>query len=79
MTDALRIKLSDEEVKEIQAAKSFRPQFPTDFHFQYTGSQDYSTKLTAANVEQYQMWAWFDAPERPTGYKPHVEGSDAEK
>jgi aryl-alcohol dehydrogenase-like predicted oxidoreductase len=78
MTDALRIKLSDEEVKEIQAAKSFRPQFPTDFHFQYTGGQDYSTKLTAANVQQYQMWAWFDAPERPTGYKPHVEGSDAE-
>lgn len=79
MNDSLRIKLTDDEVKEIQMAKPFNPQFPVDFHYTYSGGRDYSTKLTAANVQQYQMWAWIDAPERPIGYTPHVEKTEAKE
>ena len=79
MTDSLHIKLTDEEVKQIQTAAPFDPPFPADFHFTFSGDQDYSTKLTTANNQQYQMWAWIDAPERPTGYKPHTENFEAKK
>jgi hypothetical protein len=40
------------------------------------GDQVYSTKLTAADNSQYQMWAWIDAPERPVGFQPHLNESD---
>jgi hypothetical protein len=62
MPDALRIKLSKEEIRTIQAAGTFTPLFPVNFLFNFRGDQDYDLSLTAANNEQYQMSAWIDAP-----------------
>lgn len=76
MPDALRIQLTEVEIKQIQTAKSFRPQFPADFHFMFAGGQEYSARLTAADNQQYQMWAWIDAPQKSIGYKARVEGED---
>lgn len=74
MSDALKIKLSDQEVEEIQKAKRFKPIFPTDYMFiGFGGGQEYSTKLTAADTTQYQMWAWIDAPPKHGPYIPHTE------
>ena len=71
MADALRIKLTDEEVKKIQGAKPFKAQFPVDFLFNFKGDQDYNTRLTAADNQQYQMAAWIDAPPKQGVYEPH--------
>ncbi len=57
MADALQIKLTEDEVKKVQARKSFKPQFPIDFLFNFKGDQDYNTRLTAAQNQQYQMSA----------------------
>lgn len=71
MANALRISLTADEVGTIQGAKSFDPLFPNSFLFGYGGKgKPYSTRLTAADVSQYQMWAWIDAPPKPEPYRP---------
>jgi hypothetical protein len=62
MPDALRTKLSKEEVEMIQNAAHFDPLFPMNFLFNYKGTQPYSLAHTAAHNQQYQMAAWIDAP-----------------
>ena len=62
MPDALRIKLSKEEIFAIQTAAPFTPLFPVNFLFNFRNDQAYNTSLTAANNQQYQMAAWIDAP-----------------
>jgi hypothetical protein len=62
MPDALRIKLSKEEIESIQNAADFNPLFPTNFLFNFKGDQKYNLTLTAAHNQQYQMAAWIDAP-----------------
>ncbi|KAK3651226.1 hypothetical protein LTR56_002084 [Elasticomyces elasticus] len=62
MPDALRIKLSPEDIKQIHEASPLVPQFPMDFLFRYGAEVPYNTRLTAADVSQSQMACWFDAP-----------------
>ncbi|KAJ9497553.1 hypothetical protein H2202_006977 [Exophiala xenobiotica] len=62
MPDALRVRLSKEDIAAIHAAKPFDPLFPMNFLFNYRQDQPYTLDLTAANNEQYQMGAWIDAP-----------------
>ncbi len=62
MADALRVKLSREEVRTIQTAGTFTPLFPVNFLFNFRNDQDYDLSFTAANNQQYQMSAWIDAP-----------------
>lgn len=62
MADALRLKLSKDEIRSIQAAGTFSPLFPVNFLYNFRGDQNYDLSLTAANNEQYQMSAWIDAP-----------------
>lgn len=75
MNDALRISLSPEEVSSIHKAKTFNPPFPMSFLFDYGGggNKPYSTKVTAADTVQYQMWAHIDAPPKQGSYVPHSE------
>jgi hypothetical protein len=42
MPDALRIKLSKEDINEIQGAIPFDPLFPMNFLFNFKGTQDYN-------------------------------------
>jgi hypothetical protein len=62
MPDALRIKLSKEDIRAIQDAASFNPLFPMNFLFNFKRDQEYNLGLTAADNQQYQMSAWIDAP-----------------
>lgn len=62
MPEALRIKLSREEIESIQNAADFNPLFPMNFIFNFKGNQKYSLNFTAAHNQQYQMAAWIDAP-----------------
>ncbi|EON63922.1 hypothetical protein W97_03150 [Coniosporium apollinis CBS 100218] len=73
MPDALRIKLSREDIDAIQKAVPFNPLFPVNFLFNFRGDQDYNLSLTAANSQQYQMAAWIDAPPKQPPYEPQVE------
>lgn len=70
MPDALRIKLSREDIDAIQKAVPFNPLFPVNFLFNYRGDQDYNLSLTAANNQQYQMAAWIDAPPKQPVSEP---------
>ena len=72
MADALKISLSAEESRAIQKAKKFRPIFPTDYLYMgFDGHQDYSTKLTAADIIMSSMWTWIDAPPKQGSYAVH--------
>ena len=62
MPDALRVKLSKEDIRAIQGAAPFNPLFPMSFLFNFRGNQEYNLSLTAAHNQQYQMAAWIDAP-----------------
>ena len=62
MPEALRIKLTKEEIEAIQNVVPFRPPFPLDMLFEFRGDQKYNSRLTASNNQQYQMSAWIDAP-----------------
>ena len=62
MPDALRVKLSDDDVRAIHGAADFNPMFPLNFLFNYKRNQPYSLRHTAAHQQQYQMTAWVDAP-----------------
>lgn len=70
MGDALRLKLSKEEIRTIQAAGDFTPLFPVNFLYNFRGDQDYDLTLTAANNQQYQMAAWIDAPPKQGVSRP---------
>ncbi|KFY74882.1 hypothetical protein V499_05096 [Pseudogymnoascus sp. VKM F-103] len=73
MPDALRIKLSKEDIDEIQGAIPFDPLFPMNFLFNFKGTQDYSLGLTATHNQQYQMSAWIDAPPKQAPFEPHTK------
>jgi aryl-alcohol dehydrogenase-like predicted oxidoreductase len=78
MPDALRLDppLMDDEVLAIQRAnKDWKPQFPSDFHYEWDRSneQKYSTGLLPSDVQQYQMWGHFDSPRKSGGFRPHPE------
>ncbi|KAH0847975.1 Norsolorinic acid reductase A [Fonsecaea pedrosoi] len=62
LPEALRIELSKEDVEAIQDAGDYRPPFPMSFLFQWTGEEKYHLGLTPADVSQYQMAAWIQAP-----------------
>ena len=62
LPEALRIELSKEDVEAIQDAGDYQPQFPMSFLFQWTGEEKYHLGLTPADVSQYQMAAWIQAP-----------------
>jgi len=65
MPEALRIELSKAEITQIQDAAEFKPLFPMNFLFSYSGEQKYSLGLTAADVSQVHMATWIQAPPRP--------------
>lgn len=65
MPDALRIKLTKDEITAIRTAAPFNPLFPMNFLYCFRGDQDYSLDLTAQQNQQYQMAAWIDAPPKP--------------
>ena len=73
MPEALKVRLTDEEVKAIQGAAPFNPLFPMKFLYNFKGDQEYNTSLTASNNQQYQMTAWIDAPVRSGGFQLHHE------
>ena len=73
MPEALKIKLTQEEVASIQKAKTFTPLFPTNFLFNFRNDTDYNVRMTAADNQQYQMAAWIDAPPKQPSYEPHLE------
>jgi hypothetical protein len=66
MPDALRIKLSKEDIDGIQDAIPFDPLFPMNFLFNFQGNQKYNLRMTATHNQQYQMSAWIDAPPKQT-------------
>lgn len=68
MPDALRVKLSKEEVDAIQSAAPFDSLFPMNFLSNHRGDAKYNLRLTAVDNQQYQMASWIDAPpKRPVG------------
>jgi hypothetical protein len=71
MPDALRFRLTEEEVEEIHAAKKFEPLFPMSFVYNYKGGQEYSTSLGVGNNQQYQMTAWVDGPLKDGSWPIH--------
>ncbi|KAH7138456.1 NADP-dependent oxidoreductase domain-containing protein [Dendryphion nanum] len=71
MPEALRIKLSSEEIAEIHNAKAFDPLFPNTFLF--ANNQRYHTRLTVADQTNIQMSCWIDAPPKQSPYEPHVK------
>jgi len=62
MPEALRIRLSREDIDAIHDASPFDPRFPMNFLYNYMGGQKYDLSLTAANNQQYQMGAWIETP-----------------
>ncbi|KZV69959.1 Aldo/keto reductase [Peniophora sp. CONT] len=72
MNDALRVKLSKEEVAAIHEVSAFVPQFPVSFNYA-AEVRPYSARHTAADVENLRLAAWIDAPAKQPSYEPHVE------
>ncbi|TKA65197.1 hypothetical protein B0A55_09855 [Friedmanniomyces simplex] len=70
MPDALRIKLSPEEIRQVHEASPLVPQFPMNFLFSYGSNVPYNTHLTGADVSQSQMACWYDAPPKQPSYQP---------
>lgn len=73
MPDALKIRLSEKEVSDIHAAKSFQPLFPVSFLYNFRGDQPYTTSMGLGQNQQYQMAAWVDGPLRGGGWPLHEE------
>ncbi|GMF69902.1 unnamed protein product [Aspergillus oryzae] len=61
MPDALKVKLSKEEIDDIHAASPYSPGYPMTFT-QYMQPVKYDLSWTPADNQQYQMSAWIDAP-----------------
>ncbi|KAJ4009497.1 hypothetical protein NW752_009087 [Fusarium irregulare] len=72
MPEALRIKLSKEEIDEIHDASPYNPGFPMNFT-QYIQPVKYDLSWTPADHQQYQMAAWIDAPPKSLPYQPRTE------
>ncbi|KAF4971312.1 hypothetical protein FSARC_1831 [Fusarium sarcochroum] len=64
MPEALRIKLTQEEIDEIYEASPYNPGYPMSFT-QYMKPVKYDLSWTPADHQQYQMAAWIDAPPKP--------------
>lgn len=62
MPAAMDVKLTKDEVLQIQAAKKFQPLFPVDFLYNFRNDQPYHLGLSPADQQQYQMSAWINAP-----------------
>jgi hypothetical protein len=62
MPEALRIKLSKEDIDAIHNAIPFHPLFPVNFLFNFRGDQEFNLSLNAEHNQQYQMAAWINAP-----------------
>ena len=52
MLEALRIKLSGEEIDAIQEAAPYDPGFPMKFLFNFRGDRPYNLTLTPADNQQ---------------------------
>ncbi|RFN48802.1 alcohol dehydrogenase [Fusarium flagelliforme] len=72
MPEALRIKLSKEDIDEIHEASPYNPGFPMNFT-QYIEPVKYDLSWTPADHQQYQMAAWIDAPPKPLPYQPRTK------
>ncbi|KAK7422969.1 hypothetical protein QQX98_001259 [Neonectria punicea] len=70
MPEAVRIRLSKDDIETIHQVSRFDPMFPMKFLYNYKGGQEYHLGLTAANNQQYQMGAWINAPPKQPPYKP---------
>ncbi|KAH7165193.1 NADP-dependent oxidoreductase domain-containing protein [Dactylonectria macrodidyma] len=70
LPDAVRVKLTREDIDAIHEASPYDPGFPMSFLFSYGKHRKYDLSLTAADTESYNMWAWFDAPPKPLPYRP---------
>lgn len=68
--DALSIRLSQEDLEEIDQAVEFDPGFPMSMLFR--GSA-YTTSLTASDVGLTKMSALIDAPPKPLPVRPRSE------
>ncbi|KAL6717233.1 hypothetical protein ACLMJK_005148 [Lecanora helva] len=73
MPDALRIKLSEEDIQKIHEAAPLNPLFPMDFLFNFRKDQPYNLNMTAADNQQYQMASIIDAPPKRQPYRPHLD------
>lgn len=65
MPDALRVKLSKEDIDRIHEASPYDPGFPMSFFYPSTSSQKYDLSLTPKNHQHIQMAAWVDTPPKP--------------
>ncbi|KAM5358380.1 hypothetical protein ACJZ2D_015333 [Fusarium nematophilum] len=70
LPDAVRVRLTREDIDAIHEASPYDPGFPMSFLFGYTAPRKYDLSLTPADIDQYNMWAWFDAPPKPLPYRP---------
>ncbi|KAE8333045.1 NADP-dependent oxidoreductase domain-containing protein [Aspergillus sergii] len=62
LPDALRVRLSTDEINAIQNAAHFDPLFPNNYYFPYENGRGYSLRLTVADQKNYRSGAWIDAP-----------------
>ncbi|KAF5591041.1 alcohol dehydrogenase [Fusarium pseudoanthophilum] len=69
MPEAMKIKLSKEEIDEIHEASPYNPGYPMNFT-QYMQPVKYDLSWTPADNQQYQMSAWIDAPPKRLPYQP---------
>ncbi|KAF7627899.1 sterigmatocystin biosynthesis dehydrogenase stcV [Aspergillus flavus] len=72
MPDALKVKLSKEEIDDIHEASPYSPGYPMTFT-QYMQPVKYDLSWTPADNQQYQMSAWIDAPPKRLPYQPKTE------
>jgi hypothetical protein len=68
MPDAVRIRLSREDVAKIHEAGSFEPLFPIPFLYNFRGDQSYHLGLTAADVQQVSSAVRIGAPPKQAPY-----------
>jgi len=64
MPDALRVKLSKDELDQIYEASPLNPHFPMNFLFHSRGEQAYHLGFNAADCQRDQMAAYINAPPR---------------
>ncbi|KAI5923675.1 NADP-dependent oxidoreductase domain-containing protein [Camillea tinctor] len=73
MSDALRVKLSKEDIDAIHEASPYDPGFPTKFFYSYFWPRKYDLSLTAADHQQIQLASWIDVPPKPLPYQPRTD------
>ncbi|KAH6977535.1 NADP-dependent oxidoreductase domain-containing protein [Ilyonectria sp. MPI-CAGE-AT-0026] len=72
MPDALRVKLSKEDIDDIHEASPYDPGFPTNFIYSTEKPDKYDLSLTATDNRHLRMAAWIDAPPKPLPYQPRM-------